>query len=219
MLKRIILTTLLPLLFSTLIFAQSADCVGGTANGYSCNAINLKAFLDITEMGGSAFTEANDIWGWTDQSTGKEYAVVGLTTGTAFVDISDPENPIYLGSLATHTTSSLWRDIKVHSDHAFIVSEAAGHGMQVFDLTQLRTITAPPVTFSNTAHYNGFGNAHNIVINEDSGFAYSVGTGTCAGGLHMVDISNPTNPVDAGCYADDGYTHDAQCVIYNGPRL
>ncbi|MCA9986078.1 MAG: choice-of-anchor B family protein, partial [Anaerolineales bacterium] len=102
-------------------------------------------------------------------------------------------------------------------NYAFIVSEASGHGIQVFDLTQLRNIPSPPVTFSNTAHYSGFGSAHNIVINEDSGYAYGVGTNTCAGGLHMVDISSPESPTNAGCFSADGYTHDAQCVNYTGP--
>ena len=207
----------LGILLSSPSFAQDAACVNGMAAGYECEAVDLQAFLSITEMGGSSSTEANDIWGWTDMTTGKEYALVGLSTGTAFVDISNPTQPVYLGSLATHTFSSLWRDIKVFSDHAFIVSEASGHGMQVFDLTQLRDITNPPATFSSTAHYSGFGNAHNIVINEGSGFAYSVGSNTCAGGLHMVDISNPTSPADAGCFSSDGYTHDAQCVMYTGP--
>ena len=61
---------------------------------------------------------------------GKEYALMGLGNGTAFVDITDPVNPIYLGKLPTHTDSSTWRDIKVYNDHAFIVSEAGGHGME-----------------------------------------------------------------------------------------
>jgi len=33
----------------------------------------------------------------------------------------------------------------------------------------------------------------------------------------MFDIRQPTNPQYAGCYSADGYTHDTQCVIYNGP--
>jgi choice-of-anchor B domain-containing protein len=33
----------------------------------------------------------------------------------------------------------------------------------------------------------------------------------------MVDITNPINPQFAGCFSEDGYTHDAQCVVYNGP--
>ena len=38
----------------------------------------------------------------------------------------------------------IWRDIKVYRDHAYIVVDGAGaHGMQVFDLTRLRDVTAP----------------------------------------------------------------------------
>jgi choice-of-anchor B domain-containing protein len=168
-------------------------------------------------VGDFSASSTNDIWGWTDSLDGKEYALLGLNNGTAFVDISDPENPVYLGRLPTHTSSSSWRDIKVYNDYAFVVSEAGGHGMQIFDLTELRSVVSPPVIFSNSAHYNGFGNAHNLAINEDSGFAYGVGTGTCSGGLHMVNIQNPLSPASAGCYSGDGYTHDAECVNYIGP--
>lgn len=192
----------------------ATPCVGGTAAGYPCSNVDLLAFMPLATIGGG---EGNDIWGWTDPQTGKEYALMGRTNGTAFVDISDPVNPVYLGNLPTHTTSTIWRDIKVYNDHAFIVSEAGGHGMQVFDLTRLRNVPAPPVTFTEDGHYPGFGNAHNLVINEDSGFAYGVGTGTCSGGLHMVNIQNPTSPTNAGCFSSDGYTHDAQCVNYIGP--
>ncbi|MCP4283801.1 MAG: choice-of-anchor B family protein, partial [Gammaproteobacteria bacterium] len=190
-------------------------CVGGFAGPYACDNVDLMAFMPMSSIGGGG---GNDIWGWTDPQDGSEYAVMGRTTGTSFVDISDPENPVYLGNLPAHNgVSSSWRDIKVYANHAFIVSEAGGHGMQVFDLTELRSVVSPPVTFSETAHFAGFGSAHNIVINEDTGFAYGVGAGTCAGGLHFVNIQNPTSPVDAGCFSADGYTHDAQCIIYNGP--
>ena len=37
------------------------------------------------------------------------------------------------------------------------------------------------------------------------------------GGLHMVDISSPASPERAGCFADHGYIHDTQCVVYDGP--
>ena len=105
----------------------------------------------------------------------------------------------------------------MYADHAFVVSEAGDHGMQVFSLARLRAVASPPVVFTADAHYPGFSNAHNVVIDETSGFAYAVGTNTCAGGLHMVDIRAPKAPVFAGCYAEDGYTHDAQCLVYRGP--
>lgn len=195
--------------------ARSATpCIDGTAAGYPCANVDLMSFLPLGSIGGGS---GNDIWGWTDPDTGKEYALMGRTSGTSFIDVSDPENPIYLGNLPTHTVNSTWRDIKVYENHAFIVSEAGNHGMQIFDLTQLRDVTNPPETFGNTAHYSGFGGSHNIVINEDSGHAFSVGDNTCSGGLHIVDIGNPTAPSFVGCFSADGYTHDAQCVIYNGP--
>ena len=103
----------------------------------------------------------------------------------------------------------MWRDIKVHDDHAFVVADNAGaHGVQVFDLALLRDVTDPPVTFEPTARYDGVHSAHNIVINEETGFAYVVGASgggeTCGGGLQMVDIRDPQNPVFAGCFADAG---------------
>ncbi|MFZ0544251.1 MAG: choice-of-anchor B family protein [Candidatus Promineifilaceae bacterium] len=193
---------------------SATPCVSGMAGPYACENVDLMNFMPLSAFNA---TLANDIWGWTDPMDEKEYVLLGLNNGTAFVDITDPENPVYLGKLPTQTSSSTWRDIKVYNNYAFIVSEASNHGMQVFDLTELRSVVSPPVTFSTAAHYSDFGHAHNIVINEDSGYAYGVGTGTCSGGLHMVNIQNPLMPTNAGCYSGDGYTHDAQCVIYSGP--
>ena len=191
-------------------------CSGGMAGTYPCRNVDLMSFLALADIGGGS---ANDVWGWTDSSTGKEYAIMGRTNGTSFVDISDPVNPIYLGNLPPHSDDSTGRDIKVYADHAFIVTEANNSGMQVFDLTQLRMVASPPATFSETAHYPDFSDAHNLAINEESGFAYAVGTNTCSGGLHMINIQTPTNPTSAACFSGDGYTHDAQCVIYDGPDL
>ena len=189
-------------------------CSDGRAGLYPCRDIDLMAFLPHGEIGGGS---GNDIWGWTDPVTGREYALVGRSTGTAFVDISNPRAPVYLGNLPTRTVASTWRGIKVFADHAFIVSEAVDHGMQVFDLTQLRNVTSPPVTFTETAHYSGFGSTHTLAMNDRTGFAYAVGTRTCEGGLHVVDVRTPTAPRAAGCFSLDGYTHETQCVVYNGP--
>lgn len=200
---------------------HAAECIDGMADGHPCQNIDMLAHMGLTELGTSSGGNGNDMWGWTDPTNGKEYALVGIDNGTAFVDISDPEHPVRLGNLPTHSDSSLWRDLKVYQDHVFVVSEAMGHGMQVFDLTRLRDVANPPETFTEDAWYGEFGQAHNIVINEESGYAYAVGsrTGieTCNAGLHMIDIHDPENPVFAGCYSEDGYTHDAQCILYDGP--
>jgi len=190
-------------------------CAGGSAGDFSCAGIDLKQRVALATMQG---TEGNDIWGWVDPDTGNEYALMGMTNGTAFVDVTDPENPVFLGILPTETVESSWRDIKVYADHAYIVADNAGsHGMQVFDLTRLRT-AVPPETFIADVVYGDFANAHNIAINEDTGFAYAVGTNTCGGGLHIIDITTPINPTFVECHTDF-YVHDTQCVSYLGPDM
>lgn len=201
-------------LFASATMMAQFPCEGGVSFSYPCNGYFMQSKLFLAQMDAS---DGNDSWGWTDPTTGKEYALVGLDNGTAFIDISDPVNVVYLGKLPTHTSPSIWRDIKVYNNYAFIVSEAGGHGMQVFDLTRLRNVANPPQTFTEDAHYGQFGNAHNIVINEETGFAYAVGTTTFSGGAHFINISNPLNPTAAGGYSGSGYTHDAQVVVYDGP--
>jgi len=196
-------------------------CVNGYAGEYECNEVDLLSFTNLNDLGCGG--EGNDIWGWTDPVTGHEYAIMGCYDGTSFVDVTDPINPIVVGYLMSHLgRGSVWRDIKVYKDHAFVISEASSHGMQVFDLTNLRvsnnmTATSRPHTFVPDEHYEEFGSCHNIVINEATGFAYGVGSRTCRAGPHIIDIHDPKNPRFVGCFDNDGYTHDAECVVYHGP--
>ena len=194
-----------------------APCINGmAADTFPCDRVDMLSHLTLGDLG---LSFANDMWGWTDPQTNKDYALVGGAEGTVIVDVSDAKRPDIVGTLPTHTTGSLfWRDIKVYADHMFVVSEDPGHGMQVFDLTQVRGVTGDPVTFDEYVHYDGFGNAHNLHINTDTGFAYVVGTQTCGGGgLHMVDVSDPDAPAFAGCFSEHNYIHDTQCVVYDGP--
>lgn len=107
----------------------------------------------------------------------------------------------------------------MYKNHVFIGSEANDHGLQVYDLTELRNIKTnnPKNMLVESAHYGEFGSSHNIVLNEETGFVYSVGSRTCRSGLHVVNVGDPINPKFAGCFDVDGYTHDAQCVVYKGP--
>ena len=225
--------------------AQSAPCENGTAAGYACSKVDLLAFYTPQELGTPPAGQcpspypglcANDIWGWTDPETDRRYAIVGLATGTAFVDVTTPTAPIRLGMLPTQTVGSSWRDVKAIGNVAIVVSEAPGHGMQIFDLTRLRGLTENPARrFNADAVYTGIGSAHNVVVNEATDFAYLVGGRSASGlpsacsarGVHAVNLSNPMHPTFGGCFSDvaleaspvtsPGYTHDAQCVLYSGP--
>jgi choice-of-anchor B domain-containing protein len=202
-------------------------CTAGSAGGFPCSEVDLLSYVSRENLGVPAGS-LNDVWGWTDPDTDREYALVGLSSGTAFLDVTDPLAPAFLGSLPTQSESSSWRDVKVYRNYAVVVSEAPGHGMQIFDLTQLRSVTVKPVTFSPTAVYAGLGSSHNVFVNEATGYAYAVGSRggnrNCGLGLHIVDLQTPEAPAYAGCFSHSGtglrnraYTHDVQCVVYEGP--
>ncbi len=204
----------------------AAECVSGRADRFPCHEVNLLAHMDRATLFGPIEAQAyylSDLWGWTDPATGKEYALVGRSNGLQFVDVSEPTSPRILGTLPTQNEqTSIWRDVKVYKDFAFVVMDSATDtGMQVFDLTQLRNSTGPDVVFEPTEWYADFDAAHNIVINEESGFAYAVGgSGSeqgCDRGYNIIDIRNPREPTFAGCHSASGYVHDAQCVMYHGP--
>ncbi len=190
---------------------------GPTVNsgGYPCLETELLDVVSIDEVGGGA--NGNDCWGWVDPATGKEWAFYCKSSGTAILDVSDPTNMKYVAELPAATSASLWRDAEVYMNHLFVVSEAGGHGLQVLDLTQLEALPDNQVTvLEETAWYTEFGNSHTVSINTETGYAYALGTNTFGGSLHIIDISNPSNPVLAGSFEGD-YSHDAQPVVYHGP--
>ncbi len=213
------------------VVGGKVDCSEGAASVFGCEGMDLVSFVPVADLGGERGARLNDVWGWTDPETGRDYALVGRMDGASFVDVTDPANPVVVGNLPRPegVRGSTWRDMKVYENHMFVVSDGApGHGMQVFDLTRLRDFAGSMLTFDEDARYDRVSSVHNIVINEEAGVAYAVGSSgggdTCGGGLHMIDIADPLNPAFAGCFADPGtgrrgtgYTHDAQCVTYRGP--
>jgi choice-of-anchor B domain-containing protein len=225
---------------------SDAPCVDGMAGPFECEGIDLLSFTPRDTFGEG---EISDVWGWTDTDpdTGAvidEYVMFGKTDGVGFMRVTEPRNPVYLGALPNPAVlQEIWHDIKVYNDHAFIVSESTPHGMTIFDLKRLgdpAENAGPEKEWDADAVYPYNVSAHNIAINEDTGFAYIVGGSAalvvpdqCLSGLHMIDIQDPKNPSFAGCYLVDGgpgtaarvagspvgaaYIHDTQCVVYDGP--
>ena len=211
------------------LLGEERRCSGGKVGPFDCEEVDLLSFLpnSMLKADGRAYgVHTNDIWGWTDPLDGREYALVGRVDGTSFVDVTDPSNPVLVGDLPKPPgtpPSQLWRDIKTYRNYAYIVADGtADYGMQIFDLTRLRDVpeVARPALFEPDAHYLEFAGSHNIVINEETGYAYAVGNSgpreNCGGGLHMIDLSDPRNPEFVGC-GPTRRIHDSQCVAYRGP--
>lgn len=217
------LATVLGLWHGRAAVAQSgpAACVDGLAAGYPCRNVDLLAHLPLEAIGGGGAANGSDHWGWTDPETGRDYVLFGLTDGTSFIDISDRAHPVYLGKLPSHDGASVWRDIKVYQNVAYITADVpTRHGLQLFDLTQLRSVANPPVVFAESGHYAGFGPGHNLWVNAETGYLYVFRSDTCGGEIHMIDVRTPLDPQFAGCFeAGDAPLSDSECVIYRGPDV
>ncbi len=222
-----------PQLSTSSIIGIPSDCVDGMADVFECSNVDLISFLSLGDIAGLDAADdvqtnsLNDIWAWEDPTNNDRYAIVGRNDGTSFVRMTDPENPVYVADLPLLPSArpNVWRDIKVYKDHAFVVADGADSaGVQIFDLRQLRDLTGDPVVVQSVAVVDTVTSAHNIVINEESGFAYVVGSNLCGRAIYMLNIDDPANPVDAGCAvapntgrANTGYVHDAHCLNYSGP--
>ncbi|CAO2654961.1 Nn.00g116940.m01.CDS01 [Neocucurbitaria sp. VM-36] len=209
---------------------DKVECINGTAisgtDTFRCSNIDLIHFLSHSELG-SARGVGSSSWGWTSND-GREFVAIGQQDGAAFAEISKEGKLVYLGRLPQYSTPSTWREIRGQNDLMIIGSEAENHGIQIFDMKKLLDIDpAKPVTFSNekdlTGHFDGLpiGRTHNVVTNPDTNYIYAVGaqprTSSCKSGIIFIDITDPSKPTSPGCASEDGYVHDAQCLIYHGP--
>ena len=173
------------------------------ALGFTSENIQLKSWLPLNELDGA--DSGNDCWGYVS-SSGREYALMGTSSGTVIVEITNPGNAQVVASL--DGPNSLWRDIKTYGTYMYAVSEGGG-GIQVFNLADIDNGNV------QTLNSAGSGSTHNVVIDTQSGFLYR--TGGVASGMYIYSLANPAAPVQVGSWTDR-YIHDAQIVTYtDGP--
>jgi choice-of-anchor B domain-containing protein len=152
--------------------------------------------------------QCNDVWGYVDE-TGKEYALVGTTDGTGVVDVTDPLNPVEI--FWAPGMNSIWRDIKVWGDFAYVTTEAQ-EGLMIIDLSPLPGSAALTYTHYSGPAGNEWYSAHNIWIDEQ-GYGYINGANRGNGGIIILDLfTNPGVPDEVGAF-DDWYSHD--CWVKN----
>ena len=185
-------------------YSRSSDPVFGSKR------TSMLSWMSSTDMVGRP-TNSNDIWGYTSPS-GREYAIVGLKIGTAFVEITDPVNPHFVG-LVDGATSD-WRDMAVYRSYAYSINET-GDGIQVIDLSR---IDRGSVSLVQTVTDDGLLRGHNIAVNEDSGYAYVLGANIARGGLLAVDLSDPESPRLEPINWEVTYVHDVLVSTYKKGR-
>jgi len=184
---------------------------------FTSSNVQLLGWKTLADFPG-ANTSGNDCWGYTSPS-GREYAIIGLSNGTGFVEVTDPGDPLIVDFEAHNSAPSLWRCIKVYQDYAYAGSEAGG-GVQIFNMTNIDggVVTATSITGGSCSTAT-----HTLAIDETSGFLYRAGGGgTCGNpaiyqGLQIYSLANPAVPVLAGQWNTGRYVHECQVVTWDVP--
>eukprot|EP01006_Ploeotia_vitrea_P004033 TRINITY_DN113714_c0_g1_i1.p1 TRINITY_DN113714_c0_g1~~TRINITY_DN113714_c0_g1_i1.p1 ORF type:complete len:526 (-),score=86.88 TRINITY_DN113714_c0_g1_i1:56-1633(-) len=214
---------------------------------WSCKDLDLSSFVPLHDLGAGEGEEGNDIWGWThgerryvaagctdgtsfvDVTDTSNPLVLGFVDShsgsTSWRDIKIYDNHAYIVADAQPHGLQIV-DLSVFytetaRKHAHRPNVTAFHGVDMTDKDAVLKIAArerskvPKIT-SAVTHKTFFTNCHNILVNEETGYGYAVGANICAGGLVALKLEG-ANTYCSGCFAADGYTHDAQSVVYNGP--
>ena len=207
-------------------------CVDGIAGDHACNNLDLLSHLPLSSFSTTP-AKANDIWGHFDLNSGKEYAIIGLDNGISVVDVSVPESPEIVNTIASQTTG--WRDIKVYQfyhvnlakwqSYAYVTADNATVGIMILDLNQLpNTVT---VAFSDASDIS----AHNVYLSNvdySTGVALTglqpylhiTGSNFNGGGFNTYSLEQPTTITSV--YKPEGnrnqYTHDASAMVITDER-
>lgn len=181
---------------------------GGPSTQFPSLNVTLLSWFTPADFG-SQNTTGNSCTGYTSPS-GREYAVIGLSDGTGFVDITDPVDARIVGFVAG--PESLWRDVRCYDHYCYAVSEGGG-GIQVINLDDIDNgvITQLPSVTTGGALAT-----HSMTINMDSGYLYRAGGS--GNGIRVYSLANPAVPQFVGAWSNK-YTHEATVISYtSGPQ-
>jgi len=170
---------------------------------------SASAQLNMSQIGNLTYDNSlSDVWGYVAPDN-TEYAIVGVENGVSIVSLSDPENPVELFFL--NGISSIWRDIDVWGDYAYVSNESA-NGLMVIDLSQLPDAATAVNWGPNISGLGVLNSIHNLYIDE-FGIAYIAGSNLNGGGMLYVDVNTtPGSPEYIGkgpaVYSHDVYVRD-----------
>ena len=210
--------------------AAAADCVGGMAGDLPCDAVDLVAHVAFEDLRANP-AAGNDVWGFVDLNTGREYAIAGFDNGTAVFDITDAATPVEIGFVPGQRTT--WRDVKVYQffdaaeerwrAYAYVTADGAADRLVVIDLAGL------PHSIEKVDYDGDFLSAHNVYL---AGTDYATGLAVPgrtpvlviagpdvgSGQYRAYSLANPAAPAFVAGATGPDYMHDASSVVIEDTR-
>lgn len=208
---------------------KQISCQNGNADEFPCYQIDLISQFSLASLSTNP-SSASDIWGYVDLNNNREYAVMGLVSGTTLIDVTDAANPAEVGTVSG--VNSTWRDVKVYqyfdqtSDsykaYAYVTTEGQG-GLQVIDLSDAPNSIQLVNTIDvfQTAHNIYLGNidyTNGTALDGHEAYLYIAGSNLGNGSYRVFDLVDPENPALITTPESTGYVHDATNLIIDDSR-
>jgi choice-of-anchor B domain-containing protein len=163
---------------------------------------------------------------------GREFAALGVNTGTAIYEITVPTAPVLKAFIPG--PPSVWREIKSYRNWIYVVSEESDSplaGLQIIRMTN------PDQPVLAATYATDFVESHTISIDTTRALLVCNGTKDAAGhelGMRILSLANPEAPVElarwpagSGYVPHEFYVHDSVPVggrlyasmLYSGMRI
>lgn len=218
-----------PALQATAIAAT--DCVQGSAGQFPCRNVDFLAQISLNQFVSQPGAAAN-VWGFVDQNDNREYAVIGLSNGTAVVEVTDPVNPRQVATIPGPT--SAWREVKIYQEFhvptnrfrafAYITTEAINAGLQVIDLgglpaTAILATTLLDTSTQHTAYISNIDYSTNMALPGAEAFLWLAGTNVNNGSWRVYSLADPAQPqFIRQAPGGSQYVHDATSLLITDER-
>lgn len=169
-----------------------------------CAPFHLFSQLNLEQIGHLSYAPASlaGCKAYVD-STGREWALVGTSTGVSIVDLQDPTQPVQRFSVPG--LPSNWRELRSWNGFAYAGSEADSSGITIIDLRHLPDTIYWKTWFGDGAYENKVRRSH--AVQTANGYLFIFGGGNVTNGATIADLSNPWNPHIVGKYTLN-YVHD-----------
>lgn len=135
-------------------------------------------------------------WGYTAPD-GREYALLGVRTGTSIVDITDAPQLKEIAFIPS--VKNTWKEIKTYKNYAYVTTEG-DQGLQIIDLSDLPRSAQLAVTSKV------FKSAHNLYVDDEAGVLYA--TGGEAESVRIFSLADPLKPIQTAMMDSPNYVHD-----------
>jgi choice-of-anchor B domain-containing protein len=137
---------------------------------------------------------------------GREYAILGTTTGTSIVRLTDPRNPVEVDFISGPPSD--WREMKQYRNWIYVCSEGAGTGRGI----QIISMENPDDPRLVRTYRTGFDTAHTVSIDTTRAILYCNGTSIGMVALALqprpgLPNASPASPDQMAVFSDY-YVHD-----------